>query len=651
MKHGVKYFAAILISCVTLISLCTVGVSAERISWTSKIPLDTPYFMPEIDGIKDEGYSQGYIVQNRLQSHEIHEGGSELSVAWFGNTLYFHIRVPDTTASETTSSLFYQVDNVWFLLYFDNDSSGSLKWSQDKSVKAFRILPFANVINFKGQCNDTCVFPPKSTDFEWRVLIEENVGYSIEVAYTVPESVATLSNGLECAFDVEVIDVCDKERCVLDYRYILGKSRNEGDLENFPYAYGAKLVLSGGQPAATEDTDQESESSRTDAVSETVIAPEDDSQSVSEDESQSVSVLTVLGIAFCAVSVALIIAAILLKKKTLKTVIAAIAIVFGALAAVMFALPPDREKIPEETSAAAGTDNTETTVSGGEKEVIKHEFFVDRYFSKGMTYTSNKIGGAIIGSFDYGSGSGAWDFGQLGSKYEIVRDGTYTQIADGVHHYEDESKLLYIDTNTGEFKMGIKGSKEYDRPRKGGEVFPGTLLTTQEMSETVFLPDLASVEVTLDFTLDYVTNCMNPREFNDGLHTAQWNYYAFISDSRSNEWFYVGIPLYDYRHEAGNSYGTDPGTGAFCYTPPYFDVFGRDRVKVGERFAHTVDILPFIKDAFVIAQRYGYLEGCKFENMYISGCNYGWELPGTFDCMATSHEFNMTYTLVDELSE
>ena len=71
--------------------------------------------------------------------------------------------------------------------------------------------------------------------------------------------------------------------------------------------------------------------------------------------------------------------------------------------------------------------------------------------------------------------------------------------------------------------------------------------------------------------------------------------------------------------------------------------------RVCECFTQTVNSLPFIKDAFTIAQRYGYLEGCKFENMYISGCNYGWELPGTFDCMATSHEFNMTFTLVDEM--
>ncbi len=108
------------------------------------------------------------------------------------------------------------------------------------------------------------------------------------------------------------------------------------------------------------------------------------------------------------------------------------------------------------------------------------------------------------------------------------------------------------------------------------------------------------------------------------------------------------LPLYDYRYEAGSIFGTDPGTGAFCYVPSYTGAFGDARVKVGERFTQTVDILPFIKTAFKTAQKCGYLKGCSLENMYISGCNYGWELPGTFDCMATSYEFNMTYTLLSE---
>ncbi len=645
VKHKKNHILIILMTCILLISLCSTGISAEKIGWDDKIPLDCPYFRPVLDGIRDEGYSAEYTVQNQLQNHKIHEGGSKLSVAWFGNTLYFYIRVPDATASETTSNLYYQIDNVWFLLYFGTEAESSVKWSQNESVKAFRILPFANIINFKGQCDDPSVYPPKSTDFEWRVLIEENFGYSIEVAYNIPESVATLENGFECAFDVEVLDVCEGKTNFLDYRYILGESRSENDLENFPYAYGAKIILSGGENTVTSETvvTVPSSESTPDSQSETGTVP--------EPEDRSGGIITVLGIAACAVCVAMIIAVVLSKKKAGKIIFAALALVAAILAALLLILSGSRETKPVETNEVTESEGADTTDAGKEQRPIKHEYFVDSFFKNGMTYTSNTVGGAILGRLSYSTGSPVWDFGQLGSKYEIVSDGTYTLVSEGVHQYEDESKLLYIDTNTGMFKMGIKGSKEYNKPRQGGQVFPGTLITTTEMAETVFIPDLASVEVTLDFTLDYVKNCMSDSEFNDGLHTAQWNYYAFISDSKSNEWFYVGLPLYDYRHEAGNSHGTDPGTGAFCYTPSYYSAFGDARVKVGERFTQTVDILPFIKTAFKTAQIYGYLKGCKLENMYVSGCNYGWELPGTFDCMATSYEFNMTFTLLEEAGD
>lgn len=504
-------------------------------------------------------------------------------------------------------------------------------------MKAFRILPYANIINFKGQCNDKSTYPPKSDDFEWKVSIEENVGYAIEVAYHIPQKVATLTSGFECAFEVEVLDVCEGKTNFLDYRYVLGEAQSENDIENFPYAYGAKIVLSGGENAVTTEPDTEpiTENIPSDTQSETEIAPS---------EGKSSGMFTVLGVVACIGCVAFAVAAVLVKKKAIKVVFAVLALTCAVLAVVLLGFK-NRESNPEDTGEVS---ESKSATENAEPEVIRHEYFVNLFYKDGMTYSSNKIGGAILGGLSYSYGSSAWDFGQLGSKYDIVKDGTYTQVAEGVHQYVDKSKFLYIDTNTGEFKMGIKGSEEYDQPRKNGEVFPGTLFTTDEMADTILIPELGSVDVTLDFTLDYVINRMSDSEFNDGLHTAQWNFYVFVSDSQSDEWFYVGLPLYDYRHEAGNSHGTDPATGAFCYTPPYYRAFGDARVKVGERFTQTVDILPFIRVAFKTAKIYGYLQGCTLENMYISGCNYGWELPGTFDCMATSHEFNMTYTLLED---
>ena len=69
----------------------TIGASAALIRWEDKIPLDTPRFKPVVDGYRDEGYSAEYTVENKLQDHRIHEGGSRISTAWYDNTLYFYI--------------------------------------------------------------------------------------------------------------------------------------------------------------------------------------------------------------------------------------------------------------------------------------------------------------------------------------------------------------------------------------------------------------------------------------------------------------------------------------------------------------------------------------------------------------------------------
>ena len=274
-------------------------------------------------------------------------------------------------------------------------------------------------------------------------------------------------------------------------------------------------------------------------------------------------------------------------------------------------------------------------------------FLKDPYFKRGMSYSQLDIA-LPAGRFSYSLGSPSWLYTQEQSRYDISK-GSYTSPEKGVHVFEDTSKYLYLDTNTGMFRMGIKGSEEYDHPRKGDERFTGALVTPTVVDK-IFVKDFAALNVTLDFVLDEVTNCMSEEEFNYGLHTAQWNYYVFVQDSKSNTWFYVGLPLYDYRGTGHKEYAaTDPGTGGtFIYIPSAEIAYNDARVEVGQRFTHTTDLLPLIEIAWEKGRANGFFEGCNFEDFYISGCNLGWEIPGTFDCMATVYEFSMSYALKSE---
>ena len=84
MKGCIIIIFVILIACILLVTSGALSVSAAKIEGDDKIPLDAPWFKPVFDGQRDDGYSEEYTVQNKLQSHLIHEGGSRLSTAWYG---------------------------------------------------------------------------------------------------------------------------------------------------------------------------------------------------------------------------------------------------------------------------------------------------------------------------------------------------------------------------------------------------------------------------------------------------------------------------------------------------------------------------------------------------------------------------------------
>ncbi|MBO4770632.1 MAG: hypothetical protein J5563_07635 [Clostridia bacterium] len=247
----------------------------------------------------------------------------------------------------------------------------------------------------------------------------------------------------------------------------------------------------------------------------------------------------------------------------------------------------------------------------------------------------------INGRFGYSLSVPQWLYTQEGSKHNLGREGAYSSPSEGVHVYEDTSKLLYIDTNTGLFRLGIYGSRDYTAPK----ISAGALVSPTFIRD-IYVNEMDHLYVTLDFTLDEVTNHMGAGEFNTNIHTIQFNFYMFFQDSKSTQWFYLGLPLYDIRGTGQTTYiGGDAGTGGtMVYIPSCKAAYGsEDPAIVGEHFTQTVDILRFVENAFRTGIAKGYLKGCKLDNFYVSGCNLGWEVSGSMDGMATVYEFNVGY--------
>lgn len=238
--------------------MSSVSVSVEAISFSNsdnipyseKIPIETPHFKPILDTIRDEGYTASYeIKETTARFHE----GTFLSTAWYGNTLYFHLFVPDVTPQDRKES---PMDGGWFALYFGGDSDKSLKWTENENAKIFRIHPRTEQIEYRGASWEESVAPPKDEDFQYIIDYTEE-GYTLELAYTVPETLSDLRGTQEIAFEIMISDVNDG----FNYRYLLANEYRHG-FENFCTAWGAKLVLGG-----ASDTEETTEPLATDTVS------------------------------------------------------------------------------------------------------------------------------------------------------------------------------------------------------------------------------------------------------------------------------------------------------------------------------------------------------------------------------------------------
>ncbi len=222
----------------------------NNIKYEDKTPIDTPNFKPTIDGKKDSGYTSTYEINKVERADSTALAGTKISTAWDGNTLYFFVEVPDTTIQDNLDNTWnYQRDGVWFMLFFGANRDEATDYASMKASKVFKIYPGVDQINFEGPTFAGSIEPPAEEDFEWKIVWNEgNNGYTMEVAYTVPEATAALAAGREIAFEVEVHD-CNASDGL--HRYFLANGY-EGPSETYCTAWGAKLVLA--EAVAAPDT-------------------------------------------------------------------------------------------------------------------------------------------------------------------------------------------------------------------------------------------------------------------------------------------------------------------------------------------------------------------------------------------------------------
>ncbi len=228
----------------------------------------------------------------------------------------------------------------------------------------------------------------------------------------------------------------------------------------------------------------------------------------------------------------------------------------------------------------------------------------------------------------------AWQAAQWWSRHDLA--GTARCTGESCAEFSNEGKRIALG-NDGTLTLEIRTSTEYDAPRTADGQWPH-LLIQQDFADAPRVGDLAGLRFGMSVRLLYCHNRMGS-DFDETLHTAQAPFYLYLRNTAPaspdfGEALWVGVPTFDYRYERLADTETvhwDKGTSTYIYTIPPRSVWGD--ISFHDRMEHCadIDLLPLVVRAFEAMRERGCFASSTLDDMTITGMNFGWEVPGTFD--------------------
>ncbi len=253
-------------------------------------------------------------------------------------------------------------------------------------------------------------------------------------------------------------------------------------------------------------------------------------------------------------------------------------------------------------------------------------------------------------------GDPCWVFPQWGSKYDIYdyderkySNGgdafTYVSKGQQVNGVDVPAKILSIDSTNGSIYMELNAQVEFDSPRQDGESWPHTLLSQDFGPDPalVHISELEDLVMNMSYEITKFEDCMGDSADSD-KHCAQLIWYITIQNRTPGhedygKYVWFGITLWDNRisGEAFGGYaaedaGKEDATHAFIYQPSSDIVHSNGKCPVVNEY-RTVDfhLLEAAMTAFNTAKERGYLGNTAWEDLYIGGMNFGFEVTGTYN--------------------
>ncbi|WP_156309078.1 hypothetical protein [Sphingobacterium endophyticum] len=243
-----------------------------------------------------------------------------------------------------------------------------------------------------------------------------------------------------------------------------------------------------------------------------------------------------------------------------------------------------------------------------------------------------------------------WQLAQWNNYNNKIENAAYSKQM-GIDVYRTRfGNEFRIDTANKLLRLKLNTSSEYgknkvspDNPRKEGQKWPHLLISQDIENPAGGLANLRSVEMQVTYAILSIKNNHSKKNFNKNLHSAQFQWFLSIKNNNQaspgfGDYFWFGLSLYDFRHQFAPKYANmDFNTTAkFIYMPDMKEVLSENNaIKVDSKGQLLkYDVFHEIKEAFLLAKENGFLKDSQWEDLYISHCNIGWEIPGSFDVCA-----------------
>lgn len=229
-----------------------------------------------------------------------------------------------------------------------------------------------------------------------------------------------------------------------------------------------------------------------------------------------------------------------------------------------------------------------------------------------------------------------WQMAQWASRYDLAGTVARKDSAGGIV-FANAGKTVARSAD-GTLTLDIVTSAEYDAPRKDGEAWPH-LLIQQDFIRRPNIGRIGRLDFSMELRIVRCENRMTEQQCDESLHTAQSPFYFYMRNVNPESPDYglslwVGIPSFDFRYPRLTDREVvqwDTGTSTYIYSIPPRAVWGDVSFHDFRWHAAHLDLLPLILRGVEAMREKGRFVDTRPEDLELTGMNFGWEVPGTFD--------------------